>query len=371
MDYEYGGHTSSLEFTLTATGNLLNFNYVFASGEFVCGAEYNDVFGLFVSVNGSEYENIAKITKNDGEVVPVNITNLKNGLSGDEYVSTPEDGKQYSLYRGTNLELEYDEEDNIYTNPASLTGVSNVFNAQKEVNIGDVVKVKFVIADVSDESVDSYVLIEGESLSFEPKNSKIEIVQPSTPNAYNSLIKNSASELTSKIKITSQEQTEMDNGKNLSVYLEVRDISDTVSVADKEKIINSLEENDNIGMFLDVNLFKKIDGEEPVMITELNSPITIEFEIPESLINKDVNINRTYTVYVLHNGEITKKNVKIDGNKGTFETDRFSTYLLTYTDTPSTNNPKTGDSLFLYIALVILSLVGLTGTCFYIKKILN
>ena len=75
MDYEYGGHTSSLEFTLTATGNLLNFNYVFASGEFVCGAEYNDVFGLFVSVNGSEYENIAKITKNDGEVVPVNITN--------------------------------------------------------------------------------------------------------------------------------------------------------------------------------------------------------------------------------------------------------------------------------------------------------
>jgi len=33
-----------------------------------------------------------------------------------------------------------------------------------------------------------------------------------------------------------------------------------------------------------------------------------------------------------------------------------------------TNNPKTGDNLFFYITLVVLSLVGLAVADFYIKK---
>ena len=32
--------------------------------------------------------------------MPVNILNLKKGLSNDEDVDTPEEGKQYSLYKG-------------------------------------------------------------------------------------------------------------------------------------------------------------------------------------------------------------------------------------------------------------------------------
>lgn len=165
MDFPYGGDTSSLEFTITATGNLLNFEYVFASQEFICSPQFNDVFGLFVSVNGSEYENIATIERNDGEVVPVNITNLKNGLSNDEFVEIPEDGKQYSLYKGFAVSEDDYERDSL----DHLTGISNVFTAKKPVNVGDTVKVKFVIADVSDDAVGSFVFIKGNSLSFEEK----------------------------------------------------------------------------------------------------------------------------------------------------------------------------------------------------------
>jgi len=95
--------------------------------------------------------------------VPVNITNLKKGLSNDEYVDTPGEGKQYSLYKA----VVYEEND-----PMCLTGISNVFTAQKEVNVCDTIRIKFVIADVSDPNLDSFVMIKGDSLSFN-KDTKV------------------------------------------------------------------------------------------------------------------------------------------------------------------------------------------------------
>ncbi len=160
MDYDYGGHTSTLEFELTSTGTLLNFNYVFASREFDQAVKFNDVFGLFVSVNGSAYENIALIERNDGTEVPVTINNLRAGVTGTEAPSSfnnyPVVGRQYSLFKGASVSLN-----------EKVDGISNVFTAFKEVSIGDTVKVKFAIADVSDQKYDSYVMIEASSLSFE------------------------------------------------------------------------------------------------------------------------------------------------------------------------------------------------------------
>lgn len=168
MSYTYGGHTSSLEFELVADGDLLNFNYVFASLEFDQSPQYNDVFGLFISVNDSEYENIALIDRSDDSKVPVNITNLRAGLDGTEM----NNGSSQDLSTGTHsLFTAYpysktilDENEN--ENIVEVDGISNVFNARKQVKVGDKVKIKFVIADVSDTGYDSYVMIEAESLSF-------------------------------------------------------------------------------------------------------------------------------------------------------------------------------------------------------------
>lgn len=153
-EYEYGGHTASLEFTAIANGNLLNFNYVFASSEFNEEyAKYNDIFAIFVSVNGEDYENIATLSYDDVKV-PVTIQNLKEtGLYDNRIVDIGDSPK--------------------------INGVSNVFNAQKAVLSGDIVKVKFVIADITDTESNSYILIESDSLSFDVPEAEIDYVNES------------------------------------------------------------------------------------------------------------------------------------------------------------------------------------------------
>ena len=186
MDYSYGGHTSTLEFELVSTGSLLNFNYVFASREFDQPVKYNDVFGLFVSVNGSAYENIALIERNDGKEVPVTINSLRAGVTGTEAPSSftgyPVNGRQYSLFKGASVALN-----------ETVDGISNAFTAFKEVSVGDTVKVKFAIADVSDAKYDSYVMIEASSLSFEAPGAR--------PNYFTEQLWNLDPETTYKITV--------------------------------------------------------------------------------------------------------------------------------------------------------------------------
>ena len=157
---EYGGHTSTLEFTLTATGTLLNFGYVFASCEFNQGPQYNDIFGLFVSVNGSEYENIALL--DNGR--QITITNLRAGRDMQQ------------LNKGTDTNIVSGKKYDYFTVRdacgLNMNGVTDLFMAQKAVNKGDKVKIKFAIADVGDSSVDSMVVIQAGSLSFDAPNTK-------------------------------------------------------------------------------------------------------------------------------------------------------------------------------------------------------
>lgn len=156
--FSYGGDTSTVEFTCVADGDLLNFNYAFASSEFNQPEQYNDVFGLFVKVNNGSWQNIAKITRNNGKQVPVNITNLRAGLSGTEMNNGT----------GTNLSGSHSlfTKKSISINGSKTNGVSNVFNAQLAVKEGDTVTIKFAICDMSDTAMNSYVFIEGGSLNF-------------------------------------------------------------------------------------------------------------------------------------------------------------------------------------------------------------
>ncbi|SDH25631.1 hypothetical protein SAMN05421493_10133 [Pseudobutyrivibrio sp. 49] len=167
LGYSYGGHTSTLEFTMIASGNLLNFNYVFASSEFDQSSCFNDAFGLFVSVNDGPYENIAKIKRSDNSLHDVTIVNLRAGLGGHEMW----DGEGTDLSEAHSLFI--NKPVGVATD-VSIKGVSLVFNAQKEVNTGDKVKVKFAICDCSDSSYDSFVFIEGGSLSFDAPNSNVD-----------------------------------------------------------------------------------------------------------------------------------------------------------------------------------------------------
>lgn len=175
--------------------------------------------------------------------------------------------------------------------------------------------------------------------------------------------------LLEKIGFTEEELSAKANGKNISVYLEVKDIGDSISESDKEKIEAILAKNQKIGLFLDINLFKKIDEQEATKITKTNSKIKVSFEIPENILKTPADTKRTITVLKLHDGMVSEIEVDVNGNVGTFETDEFSIYALSYKDENiSVKNPPTRDAIGIYIGLIFISMIGLSITVKSVKK---
>ena len=181
------------------------------------------------------------------------------------------------------------------------------------------------------------------------------------------------------IELSSDEQNAIATGKDIYVFVEIDDISDSVSNEDKGLVKTKLEDASVVGMYLNINLFKQVEGKNKIKVEEINDKIKISFEIPESLRSS----NREFYIIRVHGSEVTKIVPSVNGNTLTFETDRFSTYALVYTDTVeetitteettptqtnTTSNPKTGDNVMFYISMLGLSIIGLIGTGFYVRK---
>lgn len=137
---------ASVEFTLTNQeqySTVLSFNYSFGSAEFDQNYIYNDCFGLFVDYDndGIYDENIAKLPNGKN----TSIMNIKNG----KYFT----GSASSTYKD------------------SFNGISNVFTAEtsKEIPKGGTVRLKFALADCSDNIYNSAVFIEGKSVNLGKK----------------------------------------------------------------------------------------------------------------------------------------------------------------------------------------------------------
>lgn len=189
----------------------------------------------------------------------------------------------------------------------------------------------------------------------------VEVIEPETPNANEADFAETPSEVISKIELTDDDKEAQENGKNIFVFLEVEDISETVPSVDKklvEDIIGtSLKElgiaNDNsdnknnsanaklnVGMYLDISFFKQVEGESKVKISETSGAIKIAFEIP-TVLRKD---GRSFYIVKVHDGVASLITPIQSGNTLTFETDQFSTYALVYmdkTDAPKADVPET------------------------------
>lgn len=135
--YSLGGDTAILQFSMVANGSLLTFDYAFGSCEFDQEEEFNDGFGLFVSVNESAFENIALLENGNS----VSIKNLRDS----------------GAYKA----------DDDFAN-SGFNGISNVLTAEKTVTPGDKVTLKLAIGDVSDNNFNSSVMIKSGSVSFNP-----------------------------------------------------------------------------------------------------------------------------------------------------------------------------------------------------------
>ena len=133
--------------------------------------------------------------------------------------------------------------------------------------------------------------------------------------------------------LTAEEQARMDTGELVAVYLEVKDIKETVSKEEKAKIEEVLGE-DTIGLYLDIKLMKQIGDDKPQEVSKTNEKLKISIKIPEELLLAEEGKQRIYKIVTIHEEEVTILEGAFNKETGlfTFETDKFSTYALVYSD---------------------------------------
>lgn len=171
-------------------------------------------------------------------------------------------------------------------------------------------------------------------------------------------------EMKEKVPFTQEEETQIEYGADVEVWLEIKDISDSVSSEEKAKVEEKLGDAD-VALYLDIAMFKQVGENEASRLTQLSDKVQITFKLDDSYINTDKDVTRTYSIIHVHDGKAEVITPMFDANAKTlsFQTDRFSTYALVYTDvvnTPPAETPATGDSFqpAFWIACMTLSIFG-------------
>ena len=194
-------------------------------------------------------------------------------------------------------------------------------------------------------------------------------------NAANTNLTNTDIELIENV-LTDEEQSQVAEGAEVKVYLKVEDISNAAPTEHKEEA-EAKAGDDEIGMYLDIDLFKQVGTAAETPVTETSGKVAITITIPENLINTDASITRTYKIIRVHedaNGQLITDVIEgvfnPNDNSFTFETDKFSTYALAYADSTVPSNPQTGDNsmMALWIVLLCISSLGIIATVAYRRK---
>ncbi|WP_287389152.1 hypothetical protein [Lachnospira sp.] len=161
--------------------------------------------------------------------------------------------------------------------------------------------------------------------------------------------------------------TDEEVAQGVNVWLDIQDMSASVQQTDKT-LIQDNSGDYTVGLYFDINLFKKVGSNDATKVTETNGKVQASIVIPESLRKS----GRTFEIIRVHDGVATDITGTYDENTHvfTFETDKFSTYALVYKDltssSDSSNNtqsttPKTGDpnDIKVWYLLLLASLGGL------------
>lgn len=158
---------------------------------------------------------------------------------------------------------------------------------------------------------------------------------------------------------------EINSGEKLDFKLNINETSyDNLSDEEKLLLDNSMKNNFETAMILDIS-FLKIVGDSESNINKLSDKIKLTMDIPEEF----KSAGRTFEILRLHDGLITVIDDLDDSDDTiTFETDSFSSYVLTYTDDNSLTNPETSDLMFGFVILAV-TLIFITTLSIIIYKI--
>lgn len=186
-------------------------------------------------------------------------------------------------------------------------------------------------------------------------------------NVGNGSLSENVDDLNDKV-LNDEERKALKDGNVVTVYITINDADSTVSTEDKSKVEDGLK-NSVLGMYLNINLFSKVGNNEARQVTDTNGAVKIKFTVPDKLLNKDKSIERTYQIVRIHNGKRTVIDVTFNNKDNTisFESDKFSTYALIYTDKKA-GAPDAGDVNVLTVLAALLAVSAGTITLGVIKK---
>ena len=186
-------------------------------------------------------------------------------------------------------------------------------------------------------------------------------------NVGNGSLSENVDDLNDKV-LNDEERKALKDGNVVTVYITINDADSTVSTEDKFMVEDGLK-NSVLGMYLNINLFSKVGNNDARQVTDTNGAVKIKFTVPDKLLNKDKSIERTYQIVRIHNGKRTVIDVTFNNKDNTisFESDKFSTYALVYTDKKA-GAPDAGDVNVLTVLAALLAVSAGTVTLGVIKK---
>lgn len=163
-------------------------------------------------------------------------------------------------------------------------------------------------------------------------------VAPDSP-IQEATLDNKKSELLNALNIfTDGEKQQIAGGTDAKVWLEVTKTDESnIPTVDKTKVENEAKnimgDHPTITYF-DVDLFKQIAGEAKQRLHEPGINIEVTILIPSDLLNHDRTIVREYKIIRLHDNDVSVLSGEFDeaSKEFTFETDKFSTYAIAYSD---------------------------------------
>lgn len=125
---------------------------------------------------------------------------------------------------------------------------------------------------------------------------------------------------------------EVADGKEITTHVVSTLIEATkVSADDKAKFdAFSKDKGNNVLQIFDLSVIVKSNGAEIGKIHETKEPIEYMIAIPDN-VSKE---GRTFTVVRIYNGVVEELTTTVKDGYAHFSTDKFSTYAITYVDTP-------------------------------------
>ena len=175
--------------------------------------------------------------------------------------------------------------------------------------------------------------------------------------------------------------TEEESENGAYVWLELNTVNDDSATA---AAFEGKLSGYSVGAYMEIDLFKMTMDGDVTTITDTNSAVSVTVTVPDSMLNKDKDIIRTFYIARNHNGNVEILGASYDANNKTltFKTDKFSDYAIIYkdaqknitvADNPTNVDktvPKTGDNSnqLLWITLLMVSAMCVFGICIRGKR---